>query len=54
VIEMAPGDTTVGSTPNVLALTHTRPACVADDPRFATAVYRAAIDQGVMSDVVFE
>ncbi len=39
---------------NLLALRHTQPARVADDPRFATVVYRAAIDQGVMADVVFE
>jgi hypothetical protein len=39
---------------NLLALQHTQPARLADDPRFATAIYRAAIDQGVMDQVVFE
>jgi len=39
---------------NLLALWHTQPARVADDPRFATAIYRAAIDEGVMADVVFK
>jgi hypothetical protein len=39
---------------NLGALQHTQPARLADDPRFATAIYRAAIDQGVMDQVVFE
>ncbi len=38
----------------LLGWRHTQPARLADDPRFATAIYRAAIDQGVMADVVFE
>jgi hypothetical protein len=29
---------------NLLALQHTEPARLADDPRFATAIYHAAID----------
>jgi hypothetical protein len=37
-----------------LASHDTQPARLADDPRFATAIYRAAIDQGVMAGVVFE
>jgi hypothetical protein len=36
-----------------LACRYTDPALVGDDPRFATAVYRAAIDAGVIDDVVF-
>ena len=39
---------------NLLASQHTQPARLADDPRFATAIYRAAIDQGIMDQVVFE
>jgi hypothetical protein len=39
---------------NFSALQHTQPARLADDPRFATAIYRAAIDQGLMDQVVFE
>jgi hypothetical protein len=38
----------------LLALQHTEPAHLADDPSFATAIYHAAIDQGVMDQVVFE
>jgi len=39
---------------NLLGSHHIQPARLADDSRFATAIYRAAIDQGVMADVVFE
>jgi hypothetical protein len=39
---------------NLGAVRDTQPARVADDPHFATAIYRAAIDQGVMDQVVFE
>jgi hypothetical protein len=33
---------------------HTQPGRVADDPSFAAAIYSAAIDQGIMANVVFE
>ena len=39
---------------NLRALQHTQPARLADDPHFTTAIYRAAIDQGVMNQVMFE
>jgi hypothetical protein len=39
---------------NLGAERHTQPACLADDLYFATAIYRAAIDQGVMNQVMFE
>jgi len=39
---------------DLLASHHTQATRLADDPHFATAIYRAAIDQGVMADVVFE
>jgi hypothetical protein len=29
------------------------PSQLADDPRFATALYRSAIDAGIMDNVVF-
>jgi hypothetical protein len=39
---------------DLLASHHIQSARLADDPRFATAIYRAALDQGVMADVVFQ
>jgi hypothetical protein len=39
---------------DLLASHHTQATRLADDPLFATAIYRAAIDQGLMADVVFE
>jgi hypothetical protein len=35
-------------------LPHSDPDRLADDPRFATAIYRAAISEGVMDRVVFQ
>lgn len=32
---------------------HPDPECIDDDPRFATAIYRAALDAGIMECVVF-
>jgi hypothetical protein len=37
-----------------LALRRGTPAEIADDPRFATAIYRAAIASGIMEHVAFE
>jgi hypothetical protein len=33
---------------------HVDPQRIADDPRFATAIYRVAISGGVMGRVVFQ
>jgi hypothetical protein len=38
---------------DVLACRHADPKRVGDDPRFASAIYRAALDGGIMEDVVF-
>jgi hypothetical protein len=38
---------------DVLACRHADPERIGDDPRFAAAIYRAALDAGVMDDVVF-
>lgn len=38
---------------DVLTCRHSDPDCVGDDPRFASAIYRAALDCGAMEDVVF-
>jgi hypothetical protein len=38
---------------DVLACRHADPERVSDDPRFAAAIYRAALNAGVMDDVVF-
>ena len=35
-------------------LRHAHPSQLADDPRFATAIYRSAIDVGIMDNVVFQ
>ena len=34
-------------------LRHANPSQLADDPRFATALYRSAIEAGIMDNVVF-
>ena len=34
-------------------LRHADPSQLADDPRFATALYRSAIDAGIKDNVVF-
>ena len=38
---------------DVLACRHANPERIGDDLRFAAAIYRAALDTGVMDDVVF-
>jgi hypothetical protein len=38
---------------DVLACRHADPERIGGDPRFAAAIYRAALDAGVMDDVVF-
>jgi hypothetical protein len=38
---------------DVLACRHSDPKRVGDDPRFASAIYRAALDRGTMEEVVF-
>jgi hypothetical protein len=38
---------------DVRACRHADPERIGDDPRFAAAIYRAALDAGVMDDVVF-
>jgi hypothetical protein len=37
---------------DVLACRHSDPKRVGDDPRFASAIYRAALDRGIMEEVV--
>lgn len=39
---------------DTLAWRHTDPGQVAQDPRFATAIYRAALDSGIMDHVAYE
>jgi hypothetical protein len=39
---------------SVAWLRHVNPDNVPDDPRFATAIYRAALDAGIMDGVMFE
>jgi hypothetical protein len=38
---------------DIHACRHADPERIGDDPRFATAIYRAALDTGVFDDVVF-
>jgi hypothetical protein len=38
---------------DVVACRHSDPKRVGDDPRFASAIYRAALDCGIMEEVVF-
>jgi hypothetical protein len=38
---------------DVLACRHADPEHIGGDPRFAVAIYRTALDAGVMDDVVF-
>ncbi len=39
---------------NPLACRHGDPQRVGDDPQFATAIYRTALDSGILDDVVFD
>ncbi len=39
---------------DMLAWRRGDPELVAQDPRFATAIYRAAIDAGIMDSVAYE
>ena len=38
---------------DILARRHADPERIGDDPRFAAAIYRAALDTGALDDVVF-
>jgi hypothetical protein len=38
---------------DILACRRAEPERIGDDPRFAAAIYRAALDTGVLDDVVF-
>lgn len=53
VIVPVDGHMTEGVLTDALACRHPDPERVGDDPRFATAIYRAALDSGIMEHVAF-